>query len=156
MFYLSVIKGAVGSVTSFRGTYNCKVDTKGRITFPAQYRRLITDEDKSSFVIRLGEYGRVLQLYTDSTFSKVEEERLASLDYSESGVEARRRFYLSVESIQLDANDRLLIPRKKLDDIGADKDITLLGMGPYIEVWAAEEFASRYGEGGGQLGREKR
>lgn len=143
-------------MTSFRGTYNCKVDAKGRITLPAQYRRLITDEDKSSFVIQSGEYGRVLQLYTDGTFGKMEQERLSTLDYSESGVEARRQFYLSVENLQLDGSDRLLIPRGKLEEIGAVGELTLLGMGPYIEVWAAEEFASRYGGARGAAAQDNK
>lgn len=137
-------------MTSFRGTYNCKVDTKGRITLPAQYRRMISGEDRSSFVIQLGEYGHVLQLYTDSTFGKMEEDRLGALDYSESSLEARRRFYLSVENLQLDASDRLLIPRDKLREIGAGDELTLLGMGFYIEVWATSEFVARYGKGTGE------
>ena len=42
-------------MTSFRGTYSCKLDAKGRITFPAQYRRFMTEEDRGSFVIQSGE-----------------------------------------------------------------------------------------------------
>ena len=126
-------------MTSFRGTYSCKLDAKGRITFPAQYRRFMTEEDRGSFVIQSGEYDRVLQLYTDETFRKMEEERL-------SGVEVRRNFYLSVENLQLDSNERLLIPRGKLEEIAARGELTLLGMGPYIEIWPSDEFARRYGK----------
>lgn len=132
-------------MTSFRGTYSCKLDAKGRITLPAQYRRLITDEDKSSFVIQSGPYGKVLQLFTDSTFRRVEEERLKEFDYSEEGLAARRRFFLTVENLQLDASDRLLIPRGKLEELDAKGELTLLGMGPFIEVWSAEEFARQFG-----------
>lgn len=97
----------------------------------------------------------MLQLYTDGTFGKMEADRLSSLGYSEGDLEARRRFYLSVENLQLDASDRLLIPRGKLEEIGARGELTLLGMGPYIEVWAAEEFAARYGGKRGAAGEVK-
>lgn len=133
-------------MTSFRGTYSCKLDAKGRITFPAQYRRFMTEEDRGSFVIQSGEYDRVLQLYTDETFKKMEEERLSGVGFTEEGVEVRRNFYLSVENLQLDSNDRLLIPRGKLEEIAARGELTLLGMGPYIEIWPSDEFARRYGK----------
>ena len=103
-------------MTSFRGTYSCKLDAKGRITFPAQYRRFMTEEDRGSFVIQSGEYDRVLQLYTDETFRKMEEERLSGVGFTEEGVEVRRNFYLSVENLQLDSNERVLIPRGKLEE----------------------------------------
>ena len=67
-------------MTSFRGTYSCKLDAKGRITFPAQYRRFMTEEDRGSIVIQ------------------------------------------------------------------SRGELTLLGMGPYIEIWPSDEFARRYGK----------
>lgn len=133
-------------MASFRGTYSCKLDAKGRVTLPAQYRRLIADAEKGAFVIQLGEYDRVLQLYTDSAFQEVEQEMLPRFDHSREGVAARRDFYRTVENLQIDSSDRLLIPRDRLNDIGAKGELTLLGMGSYIEVWAAEEFSVCYGK----------
>ncbi len=43
----------------------------------------------------------------------------------------------------LDGNGRLLIPQRLLDSIGADKELTLLGVDDHIELWDKATFASQ-------------
>ncbi len=42
--------------------------------------------------------------------------------------------------MSLDNNNRLLIPRRLFDQIGADRDVVLAGQDGRIEIWAASMY----------------
>jgi MraZ protein len=46
-----------------------------------------------------------------------------------------RKFLEDVQTVNLDANGRFLIPKKMIDKFGIDTDIRFLGMNDYIEIW---------------------
>lgn len=51
-----------------------------------------------------------------------------------------RGFYKGTAEVALDSSNRLLIPRKMLDEIGARKEIVLAGQLGKIEIWPEETY----------------
>ncbi len=51
-----------------------------------------------------------------------------------------RNFFKGTAELSLDNNNRLLIPKKLMDLIGAERDVVLAGQDGRIELWAADTY----------------
>ena len=52
----------------------------------------------------------------------------------------RRNFFKGTAELSLDNNNRLLVPKRLMDLIGADRDVVLAGQDGRIEIWAADIY----------------
>ena len=53
-----------------------------------------------------------------------------------------RNFFKGTAELTLDSNSRLLIPKRLMDQIGAERDIVLAGQDGRIEIWPEEVYAT--------------
>jgi MraZ protein len=51
-----------------------------------------------------------------------------------------RNFFKGTAELTLDSNNRMLIPKRLLDIIGAERDVVLAGEDGRIEIWAASVY----------------
>ena len=51
-----------------------------------------------------------------------------------------RGFFKGIAEVVLDASNRLLIPKRLLDEIGADREIVMAGQLGKIEIWTEEAY----------------
>jgi MraZ protein len=47
-----------------------------------------------------------------------------------------RKFFIDTAQLTLDANNRLLLPKRLANLVGIENEIVLLGAGNKIEIWA--------------------
>jgi MraZ protein len=52
-----------------------------------------------------------------------------------------RNFFKGTAELSLDNNNRLLIPRRLMEMVGADRDVVLAGQDGRIEIWALEAYS---------------
>lgn len=51
-----------------------------------------------------------------------------------------RNFFKGTAELELDSNNRILVPKRLLDLIGAERDVILAGQDGRIEIWAAGNY----------------
>jgi MraZ protein len=51
-----------------------------------------------------------------------------------------RNFFKGTAELSLDNNNRILVPKRLMDLIGADRDVVLAGQDGRIEIWAADIY----------------
>ena len=51
-----------------------------------------------------------------------------------------RNFFKGTAELSLDNNNRLLIPKRLMDQIGAERDVVLAGQDGRIEIWAVSVY----------------
>jgi MraZ protein len=51
-----------------------------------------------------------------------------------------RNFFKGTAELSLDTNNRLLVPKRLMDLIGAERDVVLAGQDGRIELWAADIY----------------
>ena len=123
------------------GIERCKVDSNGRFKLPVALKRQVASED-NRFVIRRSVYANCLELWTYASFA----EEVALLNktlnrYKKEDVELLRKL-VRCNVVELDTNDRLLIPPEQKDRIKTAKDIVLQSVGRYIEIWDYDSYAA--------------
>ncbi len=128
-------------MTTFIGDYSCRVDAKGRFVFPSVFKKQMDASSGGRFVVKKDIFENCLVLYTMDEW-----ERQAHLirkrlnQYNKQHKEFLRGFYRGTAELELDASNRLLIPRRLLDQVGIEKEVVLAGQDGRIEIWDAGQY----------------
>lgn len=126
-------------MTGFIGEYHCKLDSKGRLSLPADLRKQLSPDDAESFVISRG-VDDCLSLYTMSEWDRVME-KLRSLNrFKAKDRKFARMFQKGATKISLDSSGRLLFPKTLMGWAGIRKDIVLVANVDLWEVWDKKRY----------------
>jgi MraZ protein len=125
---------------TFIGDFECRTDAKGRIVFPSTFKRVL-GEDDLRLVVRKDLFEPCLHIYPYSVW----EEKLADIrkrinSYNREHSKFLRHFFRGSAEVSLDGNGRFLIPKRLAEQIGMGRDVVLLGVDQYIEVWDKELY----------------
>lgn len=128
-------------MTTFIGDYICKLDSKGRILLPAALKRQMTESMQDRFVIKKDIFENCLILFPMEEWERqnnIIKERINV--YNREHNKFVRGFFKDSYEVKLDGNNRLLLPRRLLNMIGADKALVLAGQSIKIEIWPVEAY----------------
>ncbi|MBM9433147.1 division/cell wall cluster transcriptional repressor MraZ [Flaviflexus equikiangi] len=119
----------------FLGTYEPKLDEKGRLILPAKYR----DQLAGGLVITRGQE-HCLYVFPAEDFMQMQEEaRRAPL----SNKEARnylRVFLSGAVDQEPDRQGRISIPANLRTYAGLERDLAVIGAGNRVEIWNLESW----------------
>jgi MraZ protein len=128
-------------MATFIGDYPCKVDVKGRIILPMALKKQMPVEAPDQFVVRKDIFEKCLVLYSIEDWNKqLDNIRKKINSYKREDSNFLRNFFKETAELSLDNNNRLLIPKRLLDLIVAEKDVVLAGQDGRIEIWAADAY----------------
>jgi MraZ protein len=125
----------------FLGNMEAKADAKGRIFIPALFRKRLQSEGEEFLVLRKDIFQDCLVLYPGSVWEKeigLIRSRLNKWDREQQQI--FRQFLLDAERIEMDANGRILIPKRYLQMVSIEADVRFLGVDETIEIWAKEKL----------------
>lgn len=134
-------------MSNFKGDHYCKVDSKGRILFPARLKKQMPSEVSEKLVGKMNAFDKSLLLYPDNVWKKLADRTLNKLNpYNARHVEFRRDFFRDVIDLEFDGSGRILLPRRFLDDLGvepgAKQEVVLAGQGHLIELMSKTKYLS--------------
>jgi MraZ protein len=126
---------------TFLGDYVCKLDPKGRVLLPSAFKRQMPASADSTFVVKKDIYEKCLVVYTMDEWQRQNDIITASLNpYNKEHNLFLRNFFKGTAEVELDASNRLLIPRRLLDEAGIDKEVVMAGQGSKIEIWSKDQY----------------
>jgi len=130
-------------MTSFIGDYVCKVDEKGRMLFPAAFKKQNKSASPDRYVLKKDIFEGCLVLYTMEEWERQNALiRRNTNPYNREHNKFLREFYRGTAELVLDSSGRLLLPKRLLEMINANKEIALTGQDSRIEIWAKEVYDS--------------
>jgi MraZ protein len=123
----------------FRGNHPTRVDEKGRLKLPADFKREVDEKYGAQFYITSLD-GKRAKLYPLKAWEAIE----ASLQ-SMSSMDPVRKKFLDVtnyygQMAEMDAQGRLLIPQLLRDSATVKGDVNVLGSQDHLEVVNAALF----------------
>ena len=123
----------------FRGNHPTRVDEKGRLNLPAEFKRRVDELYGPQFFITSKD-GRRAEIWPLKEWEKIEAQ-LARL----SPMDPVRKKFLDVtnyygQMAEMDAQGRLLIPQKLRDLAKVMGDVNVMGSQTLLEVVNAESF----------------
>jgi MraZ protein len=128
-------------MATFIGDYTCKVDVKGRIILPAAFKKQMPADAQDHFVVRKDIFEKCLVLYAMEDWNRqLEKIRKKINPYNREHNIFIRNFFMGTAELSLDNNNRILVPKRLMDLIGAERDVVLAGQDGRIEIWAADIY----------------
>jgi MraZ protein len=117
------------------GTYECKIDTKGRLMFPAPLKAQMGDEIEKGFVIKRSIFKKCLELFPMGNW-QAESSMVSKLNmFKQKNAEFVTKFMAGVKPAELDNTGRLLLPKDLLKYGEITKEIVLTSVVNRFEIW---------------------
>ena len=128
-------------MATFIGDYTCKVDVKGRIILPMAFKKQMPADARDHFVVRKDIFENCLVLYALEDWNRqLEKIRKKINPYNREHNKFLRNFFKGTAELILDSNNRILVPKRLLELISADRDVVLAGQDGRIEIWASDIY----------------
>ena len=128
-------------MATFIGDYTCKVDVKGRIILPMAFKKQMPADAQDHFVVRKDIFENCLVLYAIEDWNRqLDKIRKNINSFNREHNMFLRNYFMGTAELSLDNNNRILVPKRLMDLIGADRDVVLAGQDGRIEIWAADIY----------------
>jgi MraZ protein len=129
----------------FRGNHPTRVDEKGRLKVPAEFKRVIDEKYGAQFYITSLD-GKVAQVYPFEEWERIEQ-KLASLStFNPTKKKFLDRVNYYGQMVEMDGQGRVLIPQLLRDNAQIKGEVAVLGNLTYLIVRNLEMFRKEIAE----------
>ena len=117
----------------FRGNHPARVDEKGRLKVPAEFKRVIDEKYGASFYITSVD-GIVAQIYPFEEWERIEQKLAQLSTYNPTKKKFLTRVNYYGQVVEIDGQGRLLIPQILRQSAQIKGEVAVLGNLTYLEV----------------------
>jgi MraZ protein len=123
----------------FTGTTEAKADAKGRVFFPAAFRKILAAAGEEQLVLARDAFQPCLVLYPWSVWNARLDEFRAGLNmWNARHRSLLRQFVRDVETVVPESNGRFLIPKRYAQMACIKQDVVFLGIDDTVEIWSPD------------------
>lgn len=122
------------------GTYECKVDAKGRLMLPGAIKKQLSPVLQNGFVLKRAVFQPCLELYPMTEWETLMQKVNTLNRFNKKNNDFIRRFTAGVKVVEVDAAGRLLIPKDLIAFSGINKDTVVSSAINIIEIWDKEKY----------------
>lgn len=125
------------------GHFNCKLDAKGRLMLPSDFKEQMGEQAEEGFVLRpsLFDDSICLDLYPRRDWDEQQVKLRARFNiYNEEGIQALRFLNEGVRFVKLDASGRLQIPKELMERGGLSKEVVVEALANKMEIWDKNRY----------------
>ena len=123
----------------FRGNHPTRVDEKGRLKVPSEFKRVLDEKYDAKFYITSLD-GKSALIYPFEEWERLEEKlsRLPTFNPTKKKFLNRTNYYGQV--VEMDGQGRVLVPQLLRDSAGIRGEVAVLGQLTYLEARNMEQF----------------
>ncbi|MCX6172617.1 MAG: division/cell wall cluster transcriptional repressor MraZ [Flavobacterium sp.] len=122
-------------MNSIVGTYECKVDAKGRLMIPSALKKQLANSLQDGFVLKRSVFQPCLELYPMTEWDLMMQKINKLNRFVKKNNDFIRRFTAGVKVVEVDDLGRLLIPKDLVAFGKIAKDIVLSSAVNIVEIW---------------------
>ena len=122
------------------GTYECKIDVKGRLLIPSAFKKQLAPVIPRGFVLKRAVFQNCLELFPLAQWEELIKKVNSLNRFKKKNNDFIRRFTAGVKFIELDGNGRLLIPKDLIEFSNINRDVTLSTSVNIIEIWDKSSY----------------
>lgn len=122
------------------GTYECKVDAKGRLMMSSAFKKQLSSVLQEGFVVKRSVFQSCLELYPMQEWNLVMAKINKLNRFVKKNNDFIRRFTAGVKVVEVDASGRILIPKDLCQFAEIDKQVVLSSAVNIIEIWDKDKY----------------
>ena len=123
----------------FRGNHPTRVDEKGRLKIPAEFKRVIDEKYGQQFYITSLD-GKVAQVYPFEEWERIEQKLAALSSFNPTKKKFLDRTNYYGQQVEMDGQGRLLLPQLLRESGQIKGEVAVLGNLTYLVVRNLELF----------------
>lgn len=125
---------------NFIGTYECKIDDKGRLKVPSSLTKQMEDFEDKTFVVKRSVFQPCLEVYPMKAWDKLVDKINKLNRFIKKNADFIRMFTAGVKTVELDTAGRLQISKDLTHFANLTKDIVVTSAGELFEIWDKEAY----------------
>ena len=138
-------------VLSFTGEHTQKVDRKGRMSIPADFRRVLESQDPDwtdglnprMYLLYGDHLKEELHVYTVEQFAALVDQINAMPKGSPAKKKLSHLYIGQSMKMEIDKDGRTVMPIRQREKLGLkDGELYFRGVGDHFEIWKADTFAA--------------
>lgn len=133
-------------MTIFQGRSYIRMDPKGRIHLPIQFRTAFAKSNSLMMTNSVVRGQCHLVIYTVAEWGRIESDTKRWPEFRNEVQDFLRFFVSSGEILEVDSQSRILIPQHFRDYARLNEEVVLVGMQNHLELWSAAEWKKLFGE----------
>ncbi len=123
----------------FRGNHPTRVDEKGRLKLPAEFKRAIDEQYGTQFYITSRD-GKSAEIYPFEEWKKIEEKLATVSNFNPAKKKFLDRVNYYGQVVEMDSQGRVLVPQLLRESAEVKGDVLVFGNLTFLEVRNAEAF----------------
>ena len=135
-FYIFALSHLIKlNLNTIVGTYECKVDAKGRILMPAPLKKQLASSLQNGFVLKRSVFQPCLELYPMEEWDLMMQKINTLNRFVKKNNDFIRRFTAGVKVVEIDALGRVLVPKDLVSFASISKDVVFSSSVNIVEIW---------------------
>ena len=123
----------------FRGNNPTRIDEKGRLKLPAEFKRQIDENYGTQFFVTSRD-GRRTEIYPMQEWEKFEAKLGTIPNFNPAKKKLMERINYYGHTTEMDTQGRLLVPQLVREELNVTGDVNVFGMQTYFEIANREAF----------------
>jgi MraZ protein len=123
----------------FRGNNPTRIDEKGRLKLPAEFKRQIDESYGTQFFVTSRD-GKRAEIYPMQEWEKFEAKLAAIPSFNPAKKKLMERINYYGHTTEMDTQGRLLVPQLVREELNMTGDVNVFGMQTYFEIANRDAF----------------
>lgn len=133
----------------FIGTFENKVDKKGRVSIPAPFRSALANQEFQGVIAFPSRRADCLEGCGNDLMESLVNKQSADDLLSDAPPEAPPQIFFSLRQLPFDGDGRVSLPKEFCDKAGITDRATFVGVGKFFQIWEPARLDA-YVKGGGK------
>jgi MraZ protein len=133
-------------MSHFTGTHRAKLDKKGRVSFPAQYRTIFGQIGNNEVYLRRHHRNASIEGFPRSRLDKMAADLAPLNDYSEESEDARLALFADSTLVTYDSEGRFSMPQEHAEYAQLGETIVFAGLGEFFLIMDDAAYQRRIEE----------
>ena len=135
------------------GTYECKLDVKGRVMFPSALKKQLQEVVHEGFVVKRSVFNKCLEIHPMTEWKNVVNQVNTLNRFVKKNNDFIRSYMAGLKTVEVDGSGRFLIPKDLLLFANLTKEIVLSSSVNMIEIWDKNRYELSVSEALKDFGR---
>ena len=122
------------------GTYECKIDAKGRLMLPGAFKKQLAPILQDGFVLKRAVFQKCLELYPIAEWNVLSAKVNKLNRFNKKNDEFIRRFNAGVKPVDMDNAGRILVSKDLGTFAKLEKSIVVNAAFNILEIWDKELY----------------
>ena len=133
-----------------------RIDKKGRVTFPSQFRKILPKNSKNEIILFKSLKFRSIEGCSSQRINKIAN-KIEELDiFSDDQDDFATSIFSEIIPTNIDKEGRFLIPENLKLYSNISNEVTFIGQGHYFQIWEPQAAKERQKKSRERLVKEKR